>query len=228
MQINFSQYLLRGLVESFFLFWPFWLLFGVILLAAIIFKLIEKERLIKSGISDIDKMDGKLFEKYLEVLFERLGYKVERTKYIGDYGADLIIRKNGIKTVVQAKRYKGKVGVRAIQEAVGAKGYYSCDRAMVITNSYFTKQAKELADKNEVELWDRKELVRNLLKVKKEGGIEIKESILNSTFNESQSICTVCGIPVSDRVRQYCLNHPEKFGGKIYCYKHQKEVNSGG
>jgi restriction system protein len=228
MQINFSQYLLRGLLESFFLFWPFWLFFGVIFFAAIIFKLIEKERLIKSGISDIDKMDGKLFEKYLEVLFERLGYKVERTKYIGDYGADLIIQKNGIKTVVQAKRYNGKVRVRAIQEAVGAKGYYSCDRAMVITNSYFTKQAKELADKNGVEIWDRKELVKNLLKVKKEGGIEIKESILNSTFNESQSICAICGIPVSDRVRQYCLNHPEKFGGKVYCYKHQKEVNSGG
>ncbi len=49
----------------------------------------EKQRLAKSGIDDIDQMSGKTFEKYLEVLFEKLGYRVERTPYIGDYGADL-------------------------------------------------------------------------------------------------------------------------------------------
>jgi arginyl-tRNA synthetase len=38
-------------------------------------------------------MSGKTFEKYLEVLFEKLGYRVERTRYIGDYGAGLITLK---------------------------------------------------------------------------------------------------------------------------------------
>lgn len=70
-----------------------WLFFGLIFSVPLIFKLIEKHKLVKSGISDIDKMSGEVFEKYLEVLFERLGYKVERTRYIGDYGADLIVKK---------------------------------------------------------------------------------------------------------------------------------------
>jgi len=46
--------------------------------------------LAKSGIADIDKMDGKAFEKYLRVFFEKLGYMVERAKCIGDYAADLV------------------------------------------------------------------------------------------------------------------------------------------
>ena len=122
----------------------------------------------KSGIADIDKMDGKTFEKYLKVFFEKLGYKVERTKYIGDYGADLVASNNGVKTVIQAKRYKSKVGIKAVQEAVASKGYYNCEKAMVVTNSYFTNQARTLASRNKVELWDKKVLVRNLLKIKED------------------------------------------------------------
>jgi len=226
MQIDLSCAFLKGLADTLSLFWFLWLLFGLVFLVKLIFKLIEKQRLAKSGISDIDKIDGKLFEKYLEILFERLGYKVERTRYIGDYGADLIVRRDGVKTVIQAKRYKSKVGVRAIQEAVGAKGYYNCDKAMVITNSYFTRQAKELAVKNGVELWDRNDLAKNLLKIKKEGEVKINQSSLNSTSNDSQNRCVVCGVTVSDKVRQYCLSHPERFGGKVYCYRHQREVNT--
>ena len=28
---------------------------------------------------------------------------------------------------------------------------------------------------------------------------------------------------VAERVRDYCLDHPEWFGGLVYCFKHQKE-----
>jgi restriction system protein len=129
--------------------------------------------LAKSGIADIDKMDGKTFEKYLKVFFEKLGYKVERTKYIGDYGADLVATNNGIRTVIQAKRYKSKVGIKAVQEAVASKGYYNCDKAMVVTNSYFTNQARTLASRNKVELWDKKALVKNLLKIKEDEGNKV-------------------------------------------------------
>jgi len=196
----------------------------LVLLIFVIHNLIEKQKLVKLGISDIDKLDGKMFEKYLEVLFEKLGYKVEGTRYIGDYGADLIIQKDNVKTVVQAKRYKGKVGVRAIQEAVAAKGYYNCDKAMVITNSHYTHQAEELADRNGVELWNRKDLIRNLLRIKDENEIKVGQKISEDIPDNSKNKCAICGVTVSDKVRQYCLSHPERFGGKIYCYNHQKEI----
>ena len=135
----------KGVVHGLLSIWYFWAFLLAFALIKLLLRLWETKRLADSGINEIDIMDGKTFEKYLEVLFRKLGYKVERTRYVGDYGADLVVWKNGIKTVIQAKRYKKNVGVKAIQEAVAAKGYYSCDKAMVVTNSVYTKQATELA-----------------------------------------------------------------------------------
>jgi restriction system protein len=121
--------------------WPIWALIVIVALGKMAFQIWEQQKLAKSGISEIDQMSGKTFEKYLEVLFEKLGYRVERTRYVGDYGADLVTAKDGVKTVIQAKSYKSKAGVKAIQEAAAAKGYYDCSKAMVVTNSFFTQQA---------------------------------------------------------------------------------------
>lgn len=129
----------------------------------------ERKRLAESGIYDIDAMDGKTFEDCLGALFSRQGYKVEVTPYRGDWGADLVLVKAGVRTVVQAKRYKKAVGVRAVQEAVAAKAKYHCSEAMVVTNATFTRQAQELARVNGVALWDREKLVSQLLSEKKKG-----------------------------------------------------------
>jgi restriction system protein len=158
--------LVKGLFLIFKMLWPIWMLMILVALGKYAFRIWEKHRLAKSGIHDIDRMGGQVFEKYLEVLFERLGYKVHRTRLVGDYGADLVIAKDGVKTVVQAKRYKGKAGVKAVQEAVAAKGYYGCGSSMVVTNSFFTRPSMELARRNQVELWDRNKLVSALLSMK--------------------------------------------------------------
>nr|WP_246386338.1 restriction endonuclease [Armatimonas rosea] len=111
-------------------------------------------------------MDGKTFEECLGAIFSRQGYAVEVTPYRGDWGADLVLVKGRVRTVVQAKRYKKSVGVRAVQEAVAAKAKYRCSEAMVVTNSTFTKQAVELARANKVTLVDREQLVSQLLRQK--------------------------------------------------------------
>lgn len=123
-------------------------------------KLIRKVAYLSSGITKVDKMDGKEFEKYLKAIFEREGYCVKLTKDSGDFGADLVMYKKGLarshkKIIVQAKRYNKKVGVEAIQQIVTAKEYYKADRCAVATNSYFTKAARKLAEVNGVMLWDR-------------------------------------------------------------------------
>jgi HJR/Mrr/RecB family endonuclease len=65
----------------------------------------------------IDAMDGEEFEIFLEGLYKKKDYKVRRTPYKNDYGADLIITNaSGKKVAVQAKRYKGNVGKSAVQE----------------------------------------------------------------------------------------------------------------
>lgn len=156
---------------DFFLFIFFVSLISIIII--IILTLIERtkeknefEKLSKSGIDQIDAMTGREFEIYLSVLFRNLGYKVKLTKASGDYGADLILKKSGLSIVVQAKRYKKKVGVKSVQEITSARFYYSSESSWVVTNNYFTSPAIELAEKTDVKLFDRDDLVNLILKSK--------------------------------------------------------------
>ena len=119
---------------------------------------IWRGRYLNMSMGKIDRLSGEAFEEYLYVQFKRLGYRVRFTEASHDYGADLILKKRGKRIVVQAKRYDKNVGLAAVQEVVGSVAYYEADRAMVVTNSGFTKSARSLARQNEVELWDREEI----------------------------------------------------------------------
>jgi hypothetical protein len=110
----------------------------------------------------IDAMDGFAFEDFLVQLFTTLGYSVQTTRRTGDQGADLFAEQFGRKIVIQAKNYSGNVSNSAVQQVLGAKQFYSCDDAMVVTNSYFTRSARDLAKAGEVRLVDRPELQRYL------------------------------------------------------------------
>ncbi len=119
----------------------------------------KKQRLLHSTLKKIDQMDGVKFEEYLMYQFKKKGYRVQMTPISGDFGADLVLKRRRKKYVIQAKRYSGSVGIKAVQEIIGAKQYYGIDNGMVITNSYFTKAAKELAEASDITLWGRDEIV---------------------------------------------------------------------
>jgi HJR/Mrr/RecB family endonuclease len=112
----------------------------------------------KSQIQDVDLMTGREFELFLQKVFSRLGYHVEVTQATSDQGGDLVIEKFGERCLVQAKRYSNNVSNSAIQEAFTARNFYNCQSCMVVTNSYFTKSAIELAEANKVKLWNRDKL----------------------------------------------------------------------
>lgn len=84
---------------------------AVFIAVLIIIGIKRTERLKRSGIADIDKMEGVQFEQYLGHLFQAQGYKTQVTKAAGDFGADLILQKAGRKIVIQAKRYSKNVGI---------------------------------------------------------------------------------------------------------------------
>ena len=100
----------------------------------------------------VEQLDGFEFEQLLGDIFIKAGYKVIVTKKTGDQGADLIVEKNGISTAIQSKKYIGSVGNKAVQEVVAAMKYYDCDKSMVITTGEFTKGARVLAERNNVQL----------------------------------------------------------------------------
>lgn len=111
----------------------------------------------------LNKMDGIQFEKYLSHLLRAQGYKAEVTKAAGDYGADLLIQKDGKKIVVQAKRYSKNVGIKAVQEAQASIAHYGAAEAWVISNSDYTTAAYDLANSNRVKLINREALIEMIL-----------------------------------------------------------------
>ncbi|URJ45222.1 restriction endonuclease [Paenibacillus polymyxa] len=131
-------------------------------------------RLRNSGIAEIDKMDGRQFEKYLGLLFSAQGYKAEVTQAAGDYGADLVLTKSGQRIVVQAKRYSKNVGLKAVQEVYGAVAHYRASSAWVVTNSDYTEQAYKLARSNNVRLINREQLIEIILQVKQKNSVTRK------------------------------------------------------
>ena len=242
----------HGLEQTLIKFWPLWLLLLLVALGKLAWRAYQTHRLSKSGITEIDRMSGHTFEEYLSTLFRRLGYHVELTSRHGDYGADLVVMKGKKRTAVQAKRWNKKVGVKAVQEAVASKGMYGCDAALVVANQEFTQQAQKLARANKVELWGRSVLVDKLLSVRgKQAPLEqlviepaatttpaappaepivvptpatAIETPTNTTI--TAATCVTCGVTVSEKVRDYCEEHSERFDGRIYCFKHQRGVRA--
>src|SRR3990167_8517131 len=111
---------------------------------------------------DFNKLSGIEFETYISKLLKNKGYDVIGTKKTGDQGADLIAKKNGKKIIIQVKRHNGNVGNKAVQEVASAIKYYAGDEGWVITNSEFTKSAKELAQKNKIILMNGWELKKQM------------------------------------------------------------------
>jgi len=116
----------------------------------------EKERRLRAlKSSNIDNMDGIEFEDYVSRLLAHRGFKVEVTKDSVALGIDVIAQKNDLRYAVQVKQHVGLVPKLAVSDAVSGKYHYGCNAAIVVTNSYFTEGAIELARSTECELIDR-------------------------------------------------------------------------
>lgn len=182
------------------LMWPL-IGLGALLAVAVVIKLAlqaaERRRLEHSGIRDIDRMAGRTFEKYLAVVFRKHGYRVELTRASKDQGADLVITKDGRRTAVQAKRWKQHVGNSAVQEIVAAKAIYKAEHAMIVTNSFFTKPAQQLARANDVVLWDRNQLVAELVKANAKQQAAAESQPVPSDADPGP--CPHCGRPLVRR-----------------------------
>jgi len=136
----------------------------IIIVAAI--RLAKKLRLWKRrhnpNIAAIDTMTGLEFERYVAKLLKNNGFSNIRLTEEYDYGIDIIATKHCITWGIQVKRYSGLVGADAVRQAVTALRVYHCDRAMVITNSTFSRPAIALADVNDCILIDGLKLSKPL------------------------------------------------------------------
>lgn len=110
------------------------------------------------SLDEIDLMSGAEFEEFVASLLARMGYAVETTQHTHDQGIDIVARKKGTSIGVQAKCYSSPVSNAAVQQVVAGLAHYGLDKGMVVTNSRFTASAVELAEANDIVLWNRETL----------------------------------------------------------------------
>lgn len=107
---------------------------------------------------EIDELTGEEFELYCVSILNKCGWDAKNTKSTGDQGIDIIGRINGITAVFQCKRYSQPVGNSAVQEVIAGKTFAKAQVAAVVTNSTFTKSARQLAQAANIFLLHHTEL----------------------------------------------------------------------
>ena len=124
-------------------------------------------------IEDVDKLEPRFFEAFVAALFNKKGYYVVLTQYSGDKGADVVARQRGNETeglLIQAKhrqQARGKADKHAVDEILAAKPFYeekyrATFQLAVITNREFNKPARQYSRSQQVEMYERKQLIENL------------------------------------------------------------------
>ncbi len=108
------------------------------------------------GIPDLKRLSWQDFEKLVAEFYRQGGYSVEETGGGGaDGGIDLVLWKNGQKTIVQCKHWKTyKVGVEKVRELYGVQTSENAVQAILITSGTFTQEALNFAQGKPLELID--------------------------------------------------------------------------
>ena len=116
-----------------------------------------------SDLAAIDEMSGVEFEEFVAAQLRTVGWSVAHTASTGDYGVDLIAKRDGARMAVQCKRQAKAVGVAAVQQVVAGARQHRCSQTVVVTNQGFTKAARQLATthrcrlvgREQVQIWAR-------------------------------------------------------------------------
>jgi restriction system protein len=103
-----------------------------------------------------DDMDGHEFERFCAKVLLANGFqRADVTRGSGDFGVDILAEKDGITYAIQCKRYSSNIGNTAVQEIYSGRDFHKRHIGAVMTNQFFTRAAKETAERTGVVLWDR-------------------------------------------------------------------------
>jgi restriction system protein len=151
-------------------------------------------------------LDGLEFEAAVIELLSLVGF--EQVEHIGgfDKGADIVAVRDGTRTAVQAKRWSTPINLNAVRQLVDGIKRYECDAGLLVTNSFLTKPAIECAEFWSIEVWDRHTLA---------------DFLEGEAPNVDTTVYAECDVTVSVGVTRFCLANPARFGGAVYCMRHQ-------
>lgn len=183
-----------------------------------------KRKTVAEELAAVDAMTGEQFERYCiwvlrgSGLFE--GFTFSLTPPTGDFGVDIVAQHSGdgSKFVIQCKRYNKNLGVKPVQEVAAGRDYYGASGAAVITNSAFTKNAVELAESTNVNLYDRNTLAGLIkLTIEREEQAEAEKRREEQKKSAGTRYCT-CENPAAKYLDD------EKMGWKKVCQTCGREI----
>jgi hypothetical protein len=106
-------------------------------------------------------MNWRQFEQLTGEAFRRQGYAVEETGLGGaDGGIDLILRKDGLTTLVQCKQWQNRqVGVKVVREMYGLLLHHLAAGVKIVALGNYTTDARDFAQGKAIELIHGGELI---------------------------------------------------------------------
>lgn len=160
----------------------------------------------QTSVNSIKEISWKDFEYLVSEAYRRQGYSVqENTGGGADGGVDLVLSKNGERTMVQCKNWKSsKVGVTTIRELFGVVTAERATEGIVVCSGHFTNDAIEFAEGNPITLVDGVALSHLIGDVQKSPQIK---TVVNDTA------CPVCRSPMVMRTARRGKNAGNGFWG---------------
>lgn len=123
----------------------------------------ERSALFKAqrGLWNIRQMSWQDFELLVGETFRRQGYAVQETGQGGaDGGVDLVLTKNGKKSLVQCKNYRStSIGVSVVREMFGLMVHHKADEVFIVTAGNFTRKSIDFVQEKKINLIDGEKLL---------------------------------------------------------------------
>lgn len=101
------------------------------------------------------------FEDFIIDLVTKLDYEIiEKVPLINNQSVDFLAIKDKVKFAFQCKFHNAPINYGTIKEIIYGVKFFDSHVGVVVTNNSFRKPARELADSNNIVLWDGDDLVR--------------------------------------------------------------------
>ncbi|MCF7751496.1 restriction endonuclease [Bacillus subtilis subsp. subtilis] len=148
-----------------------WLWLGLCLLAAMASwaGARRRRRLLdtRTGLESLSSNGWRDFERLVGEAYRRQGYTVEETGLGGaDGGIDLVLRRDGKRTLVQCKQWRRQqVGVSVVREMYGLLAHHRADAVLVVSSGGFTRDAQAFIVGKPITLAAGEDLLRMIQKV---------------------------------------------------------------
>jgi hypothetical protein len=150
------------------------------------------------------------FEKLVEIVYRKKGYQVDRRGGANpDGGIDLVLLKDCDKVAVQCKHWKKRdIGVQTIRQLLGAMQDAKISKGMLVTISRCTKDAEQLASRNNVQLVEHADFERLVESV--DG---CYDSEIQQLLEDTRKICPKCEQLMQVRTAKTGPNAGRQFWG---------------